>query len=225
MQHYLTGSTSSLTPALESILIIGAAATAAANKATKYYNQGNALITDFATIATAIGNITGRLSQAATDISDGRSVLGTIPATITALEADITSQLTAIGAAETDLGTGEGNIGLLDVSNSVNQLANYANARLNAARAYLQSISAEFQQITAEEGLDGLYAKQASAQIQLANNYLNQAATYMQNARLKLNVAQAGTAIHNWATARQQEFRHKMNSLVNTRRTEVYSPY
>jgi hypothetical protein len=225
MQHYLTDNESSLTAFLESILVIGAAAIAAANKATSYYNQGNKLIADFTTIATAIGNMTARINQAITDIGDGRTEVEKLSAIIDEAKVELEKIAPEVDQAVDDLDSGRDLIESIDTAKQASNYASYAQTGVNNARGYLQSATGLLQEAQTREGNNNAYLRQAGEQLTAANSYMNQANGYIQNARMKLNIAQSGTAIHNWSTARQQEFRRKLNSQVNTRKSEVYTPY
>jgi hypothetical protein len=197
MHHNLTEDTSNLTPALEEILIQWTSALSASSKSMDLYSVTKELTTELTAINTAIGNISGRITQALSDISDGNTEVAKIDDILDDVNTEVDIMNARVDQAVTDIASGRALANKVLEGN--NDYFQSASSEINAAQGYLSDAIGYLREATGRGNNNSEYLKQASAQFQAASTYMNQATGYIRQINVKLSIASSGKLMENWA--------------------------
>lgn len=196
---------STLNNRLERLVVGLAAAQCLMSKGLKLLSESNNAIAVLATVSTAIGNMSARVTQAIVDVVTGRTEAAKIPAIIALADTEIdripalitsanteidkvaalitkaeTSLVTMSGEvrqAEADLNTGRALINTIPKGGAgvPTDYMNYAGGDLATARGYVTEAEANLAQARADEALSLAFFNEARADESLASAYLGEA--------------------------------------------------
>lgn len=189
---------SSLKPQDEQILENYIAGKAAVSKALSLYHEGQGAIAIVATAATAIGNMSARLTQAITDIAAGRTETAKISAILDEANTEADLMNAQVDLAVTALSSGNSLINTIPLGGGASEYMAQARTDVNNAIGFMQSAAAKFREAQGREEADGGYLRQTNGQLSIANSYLSQAIGYLREIGTKTQIAQSGRLLEQW---------------------------
>lgn len=207
--HEVTETSSSLRPHLERVLVMGVMAKVALSWVNQIRTQLKAAIDGISGIDTAIGNMSGRITQAISDLTAGRAYIAkknteaitaidSMSSQITQALSDLTTGRALIGDKKTEAVAALGNVSaritqaITDLTSGRSQIdderatadtaIDSVNARITQALADLTSGRSLINRINVGGAPQTDYANFAARELQSASEYLRQASGYLSEA-------------------------------------------